>query len=215
MILKKIVFLNRFLKFVAFIILVISLLYLVNNFTAQKNNLVNLDVKFQLSFVSMASILFLLTHFIYILLWKKILKLLGDNISFSGAASAYFYTLPFKYVPGKIWLPMSRIGYLHNNHYDKRNVAASLILDASFKFFSGCIIASSCYFIFSKWNIRDSSLLNISTTIVIIFTLALLIGYLGMFLYNKKIGFIDIILKSHNRIFFAPRIFFLLWLYIL
>ncbi len=188
-------------------VIFISIGYVYLSIISYKFRFKDIDIEIDYLCIFIASILLFLVYMIYVGLWRGIMSFLKCPISFKKLAYVYFSTLLYKYIPGKIWVPIWRIVYLTNGK-NKKNLALSLFLDLIFKVFAGFIIGMICFFILLKQFQVKLNQFNVCFIIVLLFISVLVI----VFIYKKNVFFCIFLKSLSNKKAYVLRIFVILTL---
>lgn len=124
--------------------------------------------------------LLFLGHFLYIWIWLKLLIRLDVKLTYFELSKIHFSTLLIKYIPGKIFYPLSKGIFMGENGISTSKATLIILFDTFITFISALIISIASYIIYLIWPAG----FKISTFYFLIFlTLIGLLFYLG----NKKL----------------------------
>ena len=106
------IYLNRCIYLFTIFLFVTSIIVISNYLYKNWALIVKLNIKsLNLLCLFICSLLLLLMHLLYIYVWKKLLFHFDVNLSYFKLSKIHFSTLLIKYIPGKIFYPLTK-GYL-------------------------------------------------------------------------------------------------------
>lgn len=121
---------------VMLIIFTVMIYYLANNWSSLKEY----DLTFNPIFLIISFILLGLSHILASIGWNLILKLLKSNIPQKSASGIYFISQLGRYIPGKVWYILGRVGMTRKFNIPKRIIILSGFLELVLVMASASII---------------------------------------------------------------------------
>ena len=121
---------------VMLIIFSLMIYYLANNWAS----FAGYNLTFNLTFLIISFVLLGLSHILASIGWNLILKLLKSNIPQKSASGIYFISQLGRYIPGKIWYILGRVGMTRKYNIPKRIIILSGFLELVLVMASASII---------------------------------------------------------------------------
>jgi len=188
------------------IIFSVMIYYLSNNWASLKEY----NLTFNLAFLIISFVLLGLSHILDSIGWNLILKLLKSNIPQKNASGIYFVSQLGRYVPGKVWYILGRVGMTRKFNIPKRIILLSGFLELILVMASASIIFILALIFFPIIPEIQNYLPHLTTLIILI-----LIG-----IHPKSLNLILKFLKktemklklSYTKILLTLLFFIVIWI---
>jgi len=93
-------------------------------------------------FLAAAGFLYLAAHTVWALFWRRLLASQGVEISRAAAVRVYFVSQFGKYVPGKVWVLLLRVGLLRGTGASRAVVAVTALYETLTNMAAGAMLAA-------------------------------------------------------------------------
>jgi glycosyltransferase 2 family protein len=191
---------------VMLIIFTVMIYYLANNWSSLKEY----DLTFNPIFLIISFILLGLSHILASIGWNLILKLLKSNIPQKSASGIYFISQLGRYIPGKVWYILGRVGMTRKHNVPKRIIILSGFLELILVMASASIIFLLALIFFPIIPEIQNYLPHLTTLVILI-----LIG-----IHPKSLNILLKILKktemkiklSYTKILLTLLFFIVVWI---
>jgi len=178
-------------KFISTIFLIIIFLFWVYYIIKYANNILDVIENINWLWFFLAFIIFIPTFGIEILNWKSLLKMSKAKISFYNAGKSWLLSNLAKYVPGTIWIPLSRSYLIKQSNISYVKAIVAWLFELYFHLASSAFLFC-LYFLFLSKNTGES---------IILFTICCLLTLIPL-LKNYLFGFLNVVV---TKIFFLKR----------
>lgn len=150
----------------------------------------SISININLLLLCFCSSLFFLQHFLYVGIWKKLLIKLDVKMSYLELSKIHFSTLLIKYIPGKVFYPLSKGLLIGRNGIPQRKVTFIILFDIFIAFISALIIGIVSYILY----IRPINLKSISFCCLVFFI------SVGLLFYMRNKQLIEKIFTEKRKI---------------
>ncbi len=100
----------------------------------------------------LSTLIFAFSYFIQIWAWYLITLKLKISISFKGTLESWFYSQLGKYLPGKVWLLLSRFYFYESKGKSKKSISVALYIETVTMVMAACLVFLAAQVIFGeKW----------------------------------------------------------------
>ena len=98
----------------------------------------------------LATLIFAFSYFIQIWAWYFITSKLGIAVSFQETLESWFYSQFGKYLPGKIWLLLSRFHFYESRGKSKKGISAALYFETIIVVMAGGVLSLASLIFFRE-----------------------------------------------------------------
>src|SRR5512136_426803 len=119
----------RYLKLLQWAIVVAIFFYLGKMVWDNWNQVKDASFTFEASPLILSTLIFAFSYFIQVWAWYLITLKLGIAVSFPETVKSWFYSQLGKYLPGKVWLLVSRFYFYESKGMARKGISVALYLE--------------------------------------------------------------------------------------